>query len=342
MPLSTSLGRKLLIAAGVAGLGLVSVVDRTWTSWLREHRWTSLDRFMDRTLFEGEWMGGGDPVVILLILAGVGYYLAWKGFFRSNLERWRPHFGFALTSALITAIQVVHSLKWAMGRARPKEVVAKGLAFSHWFEFGPHYVTEGIYRGSFPSGHTAQVFLLMALAYILAGTPQHSVFTRRLGWIWGALALAYTLVMGVGRCMSYSHWLSDVFGALILSWVGMHLIYFHLLRVPDQVHFHRRWGTHPPTPQVWEMQFCAWCLGLFIGAMGLILGLRGMLRNELWLAAPLALTGIGMIWICQRRCMHLLNRVRQSYRASAPEPQTFGQPTASRPTANDPTPESSH
>ncbi|MDJ0780538.1 MAG: phosphatase PAP2 family protein [Desulfosarcinaceae bacterium] len=275
---------------------------------------------MDRTLFEGEWMGGGDPVVLVLIIAAVGYYLTWKGVFRPALDRWRPHLGFALTSALITAIQVVHSLKWVMGRARPKEVLERGLAFSHWFEFGPHYVTDGIYRGSFPSGHTAQVFLLMALAYVLAADPLRSHSVRRLGWIWGAFALLYTLIMGVGRCMSFSHWLSDVIGALFLSWVGMHFIYFHLLRVPEQVRFYRRWGQHPQTPLVWEMQLCAWCLGLFIGAMGTLLGMRALLRDEGRLALGFLLLGLTLTWVGLRRSSLLLGRVRHSYNTPPPQP----------------------
>jgi membrane-associated phospholipid phosphatase len=336
MPIQTAKKRNILIAAGIAGLVLVPPVDRAWTLWLREHRWAQLDRFMDRTLFEGEWIGGGDPVVILLILATVGYYLAWKGFFGAILVRWRPHFGFALTCALITAIQVVHSLKWVMGRARPKEVVAKGLAFSHWFEFGPHFITDGIYRGSFPSGHTAQVFLLMALAYILIADPRLSPRIRRLGWVWGVMALAYTLVMGIGRCMSFSHWLSDVVGALTTSWVGMHLIYFHLLRVPEQVRYHRRWGQHPPTPQVWEMQLCAWCLGLFLGGMGLLLGLRAVLVQELWLATVLAIPGVGLGWLSLHRCTGLLDRVRLSYHRPAPRPRTLQPQPGTAPTPESP------
>jgi membrane-associated PAP2 superfamily phosphatase len=331
MPNTTTTGRNLLIALGVMGLALVPAVDRSWTVWLREHRWMRLDRFMDRTLFEGEWIGGGDPVVILLILVAMGYYLAWKGFFRGALDRWRPHFGFVLTSALITAIQVVHSLKWTIGRARPKEVLGKGLAFSHWFEFGPHYVTEGIYRGSFPSGHTAQVFLLMTLAYILAADPERSSLTRRLGWFWGVVALVYTLIMGIGRCMTFSHWLSDVVGSLVICWVGMHLIYFQLLRVPEQIRFHRDWGRHPETPPVWEMQLCAWCLGLFLGAMGLLLAIRAVLRNELWLAVPLLPVGFLLAGFCFRRLSLLLGRVRQCYQNPAPAMEAMSRSPAPQP-----------
>jgi membrane-associated phospholipid phosphatase len=316
--------RNLLISLGALSLTLVPIVDRPWTIWLRQHRWTGLDHFMDRTLFEGEWIGGGDPVVILLILAAVGYYLAWKGFFRDVLDRWRPHFGFALTCALISAIQVVHSLKWAIGRARPKEVINHGLTFSHWFEFGPHYITEGIYRGSFPSGHTAQVFLLMALAYILAADPAHSRFTRRLGWSWGLVALVYTIVMGIGRCMTYSHWLSDVLGSLVIGWAGMHLIYFQLLKVPEQIRFHRQWGSHPRTPPVWEMQLCAWCLGLFLGAMGLLLAVRGVLRGHFWLAVALAPLSLGLTGCCYRGFTALLGRVRQCYQKPVFALKTIG------------------
>lgn len=323
MRLNTTIGRNALLALGAISLTLVPWVDRPWTLWLRQHRWIRLDRFMDRTLFEGEWMGGGDPVVILLILVTIGYYLAWKGFFRTVMERWRPQFGFAVTCALITALQMVHSFKWVMGRARPKEVVQKGLAFSHWFEFGPHYITEGIYRGSFPSGHTAQVFILMALAYILAADPRLSKRTRRWGWFWGAAVLSYTLVMGVGRCMSFSHWLSDVVGALTMSWVGMHLIYFHLLRVPEQTGFYRRWGRHPRLPLVWELQVSAWFLGLFVGAMGLLLGLRAAIYGEFWLAAALPPLGLILGGVSYRHLRTLLAIVRQSYTFAPPEPQGF-------------------
>ncbi|MEJ2639002.1 MAG: phosphatase PAP2 family protein [Desulfosarcinaceae bacterium] len=325
---NTVTGRNLLIASGAMGLALVPVVDRPWTLWLRQHRWIGLSRFMDRTLFEGEWVGGGDPVVILLILTAVGYYLVWKGIFRGRLARWRPYFGFALTCAIISAIQVVHSLKWAIGRARPREVVAQGLAFSHWFEFGPHYITEGIYHGSFPSGHTAQVFLLMALAYILAADPQHSTWSRRLGWCWGVVALAYTLVMGIGRCMTLSHWLSDVVGSLVMGWVGMHLIYYRLLRVPEQIRFHRDWGRHPKTPLVWEMQLCAWSSGIFLGATGFVLALRAVLRSDFWLAAVLAPVGLGLAGFCYRGAAHLLSRVRRCYQVPAPAPRTKGRSQA--------------
>lgn len=323
MRLNTTIGRNALLALGAICLALVPWVDRPWTLWLRQHRWSRLDRFMDRTLFEGEWVGGGDPVVVLLILASLGYYLAWKGFFKASMERWRPQFGFAVTCALITALQMVHSLKWVMGRARPKEVVQKGLAFSHWFEFGPHYITEGVYRGSFPSGHTAQVFILMALAYILAADPGLSKRTRRWGWFWGAAALLYTLVMGVGRCMSFSHWLSDVVGSLTMSWVGMHLIYFHLLRVPEQTSFYRRWGRHPHQPLMWELQVSAWCCGLFVGAMGLLLGLRAAIYGEFWLAATLPPLGLILGAVSYRRLGALLAIVRQGYAYAPPEPQGF-------------------
>ena len=39
------------------------------------------------------------------------------------------------------------------------EYISKGIFkdFSEWYEFGPHFITEGIYRGSFPSGHSAVI-----------------------------------------------------------------------------------------------------------------------------------------------------------------------------------------
>jgi membrane-associated PAP2 superfamily phosphatase len=263
-------------------LGLIPV-DEAWTLWIRQHRIRWLDRWMDQTLFEGEPLGGGDPVVLFLLIAAVLYYMAWKKGLASRLSRWRPHLGFILVSALTSSVMMVHSLKWVMGRARPSPVFKGQLPFSGWFEFGPHFITEGIYHGSFPSGHTAQAFTLMTLSYVLLLAADRRHYQRAIGWAWGCFSLVYTGLMGLTRCMKLTHWLSDVVFSVGCSWMLMHLIYYHLLDVPAQEAYFQQHGQYPQQPSAWELRLCLVLFFAALGGMLLLLGIRSVLLDTGWL-----------------------------------------------------------
>ena len=226
--------------AWLLGMFLLVPVDYDWTLVLRQHRILWLDRWMAQSLFEGEPLGGGDPIVFLLLLVTGAYYLAWKKGPASRFFVWRPHLGFILVTAMTTSVMMVHSLKWVLGRARPSYVVKELLPYTDWFEFGPHFISQGAYRGSLPSGHTAQAFILITIAYILLRAPSKFKYQRLTGWAWGVASLAYTLLMGISRCMHLSHWISDVVFAMGMSWILMHLIYYHLLKVPHQEVFYKQ------------------------------------------------------------------------------------------------------
>ena len=151
-----------------AAIVVVQGLDERWTQWISDHRWPQAVKFMVRSLFEGEGFGGGDPVVLFLLAAVIGYYIAWKRP-EGRMGPLRAQLGFVLSSAIVWALGLVHALKWSIGRARPYQVLYGEDPFTAWYEFGPHFVSEGVYHGSFPSGHTAQAALLLTLAYLLAG-----------------------------------------------------------------------------------------------------------------------------------------------------------------------------
>jgi membrane-associated phospholipid phosphatase len=307
-------GVKLITAMALLVMIPVSRVDLAWTVWLRQHRIPALTRFLDRTLFEGEGLGGGDPVIILLLLIAVAYYLAWKQVLRRHLLAWRPQLGFVLTTAVVCGIYLVHGLKWVLGRARPLLVFAeKALPFSDWYRFGPHFVSEGIFRGSFPSGHTVQAFLVMTFAYLLAGDNSRSPWRTTAGWLWGALSIVYALVMGMGRCMAYSHWVSDVLGGLFLAWICMHLLFYRVLQVPMQMRYWRTFQEHPPLPTVWELRLCGYLLAVVLGLMGATIGTRALV---LWQAPALGgLIPLGLVLgtLGARSAGHLLATVGNTY-----------------------------
>jgi membrane-associated phospholipid phosphatase len=272
----------------------VTGVDYRWTLSLSAHRWPWLVDRMGRTVFEGQAFGGVDPVVLLLVAVAAAYWLAWKRERRRWLL-WRPWGGFVLSAALIGAVFLVHGVKWTMGRARPDLVVHHGLAFSEWYAFGPHFITDGVFRGSFPSGHTAEAFVTITLAYLIAGASERGRSRRLIGAIVGLLTIGYAVAVGVGRCMALSHWVSDVVGAVAMVFITVHLLYVHVLRVPDQQRFIRDNGGYPPVPVVWELRMC-WHLGyLVLGIAGVVIGFRGWLAYSMASLGTLVLPGAALI-----------------------------------------------
>jgi membrane-associated phospholipid phosphatase len=283
----------LLIIAGVSVMAVITPYDVELTRWLSDNKIHGLDRFMGQTMFEAERIGGGDPAILYLAIVLFAYYLAWKKGTDSRLYRWRPQLGFILVSSAASAFIMVHSIKWVMGRARPDEVLNHGAPYSQWYEIGPHFITEGIYRGSFPSGHTAQVFVFITLAYVLINLPWGTTWTKLVGWLWGAASLLYTMLMGAARCMTLSHWLTDVVGALFMAWIITHIIYYWLLDVGRQNRFHEYYGLLPAEPLVWELRIGLYLLGIGGGTTLMLLGVRGI-----WLQAPLFYQLVGLAGLC--------------------------------------------
>jgi hypothetical protein len=211
-----------------------------------------------------------------------------------------------ICSAFMGGIYLTHGLKWIVGRARPG-LVLDGWPFTQWYEFGPHFITEGIYRGSFPSGHAAQAFFLMALAYTLAGDPTRTRGVRVAGGLIGIGVVVFTLAMGTARCMSFSHWLSDVVAALFFGWIIMHWLYFDILRVPDQRRYFVLTGRLPEMPLVWEMILAAYGLAMTVGIMMMVIGGRSVFILQIsWLVLLIPI-GILVSWMALKRIFRLLN-----------------------------------
>jgi membrane-associated phospholipid phosphatase len=293
---SVSKHAGLLILAAIFGvaMGVVGHVDYRWTLILRDHRATGLLNFMGRSVFEGEAFGGGDIVVVYLLLPVAVYILGWKDRLSDRWLAWRPAAGFVIASTLVGSLGLVHALKWVMGRARPHLVLFTDLPFTQWYEWGPHFISDGMYRGSFPSGHASQAAVLMTLAYILAATPGHSRNQRIAGWLWGVVATGYAIVMGIARCMSLSHWVSDVIAGFFLPLTVQHLFFFRVIQVPRQARYARRNGRLPMTPAVWELRLSLYLLATLSGLALFFLGIRATLRDLSGLAGILIPIGIGV------------------------------------------------
>lgn len=307
--LKKNAGLVALIALSALVMAGAAWVDESWTLALSRHRLSWLISVMGDSVFEGESLGANDLVIFLLLATAVAYYAAWRWPQSGKIVAWRPQTGFILASALTTGVYLVHGLKWTLGRARPDLVLQHKAMFSHWFVFGPYFVTDGIFYGSFPSGHTSQAFLLMAGAFALAGDPTAGRTVRVLGWLWGLWALVFSLAMGAARCMTLSHWLSDVLGSICLGGIGMYLLYYKILRVTDQRRYAAHYGRPPELPQVWEIILCLYALPGTLGGMALIIGARSVwIGKSAWMAIMVPL-GALLVWLAWRKSTALLHRV---------------------------------
>ncbi len=312
----------MLLALTGGVMTAVVFIDYRWTLWLGNHPWPAMADIMGRTLFEGQRPGGPDPVILYLLAAVMLYYRSWKGAAGSRVVSWRPQTGYIVASSLITAVLIVHSLKWIMGRARPQLVIQHQMAFTQWFAFGPHFITEGIYRGSFPSGHTAQAFLFMTLAYVLSAPAAAPVRIRRLGIAIGAATVVYALAMGIARCMSLSHWISDVVGMLLLGWVVMHLLYFKVMRVDDQQRYFRQYGVHAAMGRVWELVFTGYVLCMVSGIMMTVIGLRALWLGKMPALLAMAVPGLWLFGFGIRRCRRTHRQLVHCLRTPPVTPET--------------------
>lgn len=244
--------QRFWLIAGLAlfALGLGSVYDQELTISLRGLGGPAFADFMGRSLFEGSAFGFGD-IGTLSQVAVVALYL-WGA-----SQRWlklRPELGFLGFSALFVGL-LVQSLKVLLARPRP------GGEFQPFWQISSTAPERLFGTGSFPSGHTAQIALLLGFVYVW----------RRASPAWrrglSALILLAAATMGLSRIVSFKHWLTDTMGSVFLCWLALHWTYYVGLKIPEQGWYLQRSGTLPATwPRVWELELVAWSGLVMIGA----------------------------------------------------------------------------
>jgi len=138
---------------------------------------------------------------------------------------WRPYAVLVLLSVVLGAGLLANALfKDHWHHPRPRDIVE--------FDGPLHYVSLPVIGSeigaSFPCGHCTVGFLYAAGWWIW----------RRQRPGWAALSLAVGLVvgalLGAGRMAAGAHFLSDIVWSALLAFGVVHLLYYHVLRIPAE------------------------------------------------------------------------------------------------------------
>ncbi|MBF0443928.1 MAG: phosphatase PAP2 family protein, partial [Oligoflexales bacterium] len=159
-------GLLLITGIGITSLILITPFDYDFTLWIHDHMHPSFSSFMARSVFEGDMIGGGDFGIFIYIAAFILFLITIKK--RSSRETLiNVYAKYLLFTGITIGIGIVHNLKNVMGRARPGDILGSGKPFSPWYVFGPYLPFRDHFSGSFPSGHTATMLCLIAIAYVV-------------------------------------------------------------------------------------------------------------------------------------------------------------------------------
>ena len=236
----------------VVALAMASTVDQQISISWRGFGGPHFADFMGRSLFEGAAFGFGDIGTLSHLTAFIVYLgVAAR---RDRLLKMRPELGYLAFAAAVGGL-CIQGIKVLMARPRP------GGDFLPFWQLSQTAPDRLFGSGSFPSGHTAQIALLLGFVY----TWQRTTLRRR----YGAACAVFLAAAGMGfsRVVSFKHWLTDTVASIFLCWLLLHVSYYRVLRIPEQRWYLEQTGSLPRSwPRFWELELVFWATLAITGA----------------------------------------------------------------------------
>lgn len=163
----------------------IAVLDHPVLQFMIDHRTHSLTLLAQALAHAGDVMGAA--IVTLLLMAGL-----------CALRR-DPAPALVIAPAMTGALAITALGKAIVGRVRPPHTLA----------LPPHETSP-----SFPSGHTLNATVLMAMVAYLAWISLRRAWLR---WSVVAACAGYALAMGTSRVYLGAHWLTDVIAGWLIG-----------------------------------------------------------------------------------------------------------------------------
>ena len=325
MPLIITL---ILVLSGLSVLTLIAPYDLDLITYFSEHRIEWFIEIMSESIFELEKPGGGDIVVLFYVVTLILYLasslletkmIEFKLLF--YIQRWlhqhsrfsdfirahRLQLEFLVVSSFCTSTLMVKTLKWTMARPRPKKILRGTREFYHWYETGPYFLDEGMYRASFPSGHTASAITLIGLAYLLLYGTDSKKWNAR-GKIIVVMVLLFTAMMAAARVMTTAHWPTDVIFSIFGGWLIIHVLFFHVYQMGSS---HSKTVTRSAAigaPPFRGILICGYLSLLCLSVVIMVIGLRHYLHSRWPWMILLSLPAIALAGYASRKVIQHWSR----------------------------------
>lgn len=288
-----------------------TLYDIPVSQWFRKRESELLENLFATSIFEGDALGAGDLIIFVIIACFIIYLLCcwserkqlmmgseWRSWHK-KVKRTRIQLGFFLINTLCIALLSVQSIKFLMARPRPKQVLFyQDYPFYHWFEVGPQFIADGMYRGSFPSGHTSLTLVMLGGAYCLIFCGR-SLVSKWIGYFLYSLTMLLASLMAMHRVMTGSHWITDVIFTVMLGLGITHVLFFGVMRIQEQLYEIEHHGVNYSKP------FSELLIGLYfflfcLGTVSMSIGIRSVLIPHTPILFALVPIGLIMIFLSYR------------------------------------------
>ncbi len=162
------------------------------------------------------------PAILLTLAALLGFSLS---FLKPKIKNYRRHFLLIILTVVIGPGLLVNAIfKDHWGRPRPRQVQEFG---GNW-EFKEVWEPGTPGKGkSFPCGHCSMGFFFIALYYCFKG--KHKI----LAYSTVFFSIALGLFIGFARISQGGHFLSDVLWSWGLTYLTATILYYFVLKIPD-------------------------------------------------------------------------------------------------------------
>ena len=145
---------------------------------------------------------------------------------RYTLTRIRS--GFILVSSVVLFVsnRVIATF---FSRVKPREALQNPQLYTSMLKFGKYSISDAIFKGCFTSGFTTLATLMITLAFI--SLTSSDLWKIIINFI---IFSSWGIIMAITRVITAENYPTDVIWGYISGLLLISLIYFRILRVPEQ------------------------------------------------------------------------------------------------------------
>jgi len=178
--------------------------------------------------FNGDGLGGQDISFILFFFALIVYLITMIPRYEERYTLTRIRSGFIIVSSVVLFVfnRVIATF---FSRVKPREVLLRPHLYTSMLKFGKYSIPDAILKGCFTSGFTTLATIMITLAFI--SLTSSNIWKIVLNFI---IFSSWGIIMGITRVITGENYPTDVIWGYISGILLISLIYFRILRVPEQ------------------------------------------------------------------------------------------------------------